>query len=132
MNTILYDADCGICTRTKQIVEALDWFGTMRWVPNNSSEAAFSGIPQEHLDHAVYFLRDDDSQRGFAAIQQIAARLPLAWIVAAYVVAKKPWTAFLFVFLLSPLASPVGEPLYDLVARNRYRLPGSTCDNQIK
>ncbi len=132
MDTILYDADCGVCSRVKRTVEALDWLGTMRWVPNHGPEADQSGIAQEHLDHAVYILRGDGYDRGFAAVQQIAMRLPLAWLVAGYVVAKKPWTALVFAFLLSPLARPAGESLYDLVARNRYRLPGSTCDNQIK
>src|SRR5947209_20100163 len=132
MDTVLYDSDCGVCNRVRRIVEALDWLGTMRWVPNRSAEAERFGIPQEHLDHAVYLISDGRQAAGFRAVQRVLTRLPLAWMIAALVVAKRPWTAVLFAFLLSPIAEPVGQPAYDWVARNRYRLPGSTCDTGIK
>ena len=132
MLTVFYDADCGLCTRTRQLVESLDWLGKMRWVSNRSAEAAASGIPREALDHAV-FVQDDRGQRaGFEAVQQMVARLPLTWFVAAWVIARRPWTAFLFAFLFSPLARPAGDPVYDWIARHRYQFPGSTCDNQGK
>ena len=132
MQTVLYDADCGICTRVKETMEALDWLATMRWIPNRSAEAATYGIPLESLDHAVYIVGSTGERSGFAAVQAMVARLPLTWFVIAYVIAKRPWTALLFAFLFSSLAVPAGQPLYDLVAQNRYRIPGSTCDNQIK
>ena len=132
MKTVIYDADCGVCARVKRTVEALDWLGTMRWIANSSSEAAGYGIAREHLDHAVYMVDGAQRTSGFRAVQGMAARLPLTWFVMSVVVARRPWTALLFAFLLSPLADPVGEPAYDWVARNRYRLPGSTCDNRIE
>ncbi len=132
MDLVLYDADCSLCTRVKTTIEALDWLDSMRFVPNTDPEARRFGIPREHLDHQIYLVHGDQPHGGYAACQQIAMRLPISWMVAAYVVARRPWTALLFAFLLSPLARPVGQPAYDWVARNRYRLPGSTCDNQIK
>lgn len=132
MHIVIYDGDCGLCTRVKETVESLDWLRTMRWVPNRSAEAAAHGIPRELLDHSVYVVSGDSRQSGFAAVQGIATRLPLTWAVMALVVAKRPWTALVFAFLLSPLAAPVGQPAYEWVARNRYRVPGTTCDNRIK
>ena len=132
MATVIYDGDCGFCERVKTIVEALDWAGSMRWIPSHTAEAKSFGIPQERFQQAVYLVSDGSGSRGFAAVQGMLMRLPLTYFVLAFVIAKKPWTALLFAFLLSPLMSPVGEPAYDWVARNRYRIAGSTCDNQIK
>lgn len=131
MDTVIYDSDCGLCTRVKRTVEALDWFGALRWIASRSEEAKRYGIPLDSLDHAVYLVGRGETS-GFRAVQGIASRLPITWLIMAYVVARRPWTALLFAFLLSPLAVPAGDPAYDWVARNRYRLPGSTCDNRIK
>jgi predicted DCC family thiol-disulfide oxidoreductase YuxK len=132
MTTVIYDSDCSLCTRVKVLAEALDWLGTMRWIPNCGDQAAAYGIPREMLDHSVYLVSGGGTRSGFAAVQGIAARLPVTWLGAAWLIARRPWTALLFGFLLSPLARPAGEPAYQWVARNRHRLPGSTCDNRIK
>jgi predicted DCC family thiol-disulfide oxidoreductase YuxK len=132
MNTVIYDADCALCTRVRETVEALDWLETMRWIPNRSAEAAQYGVPREMLDHSVYLVGAKGAKSGYAAVQGIVERLPLVWIVGAWVIARKPWAAILFAFLLSPLAMPVGQPAYEWVARNRHRVPGSTCDNRSR
>ena len=132
MDTVIYDADCGLCTRVKQTMESLDWLGTMRWIPNRGDEAARYGVSPDLLDHSVYLIGRGGETAGFRAVQGMISRLPLTWMVATFVIARRPWTGLLFAFLLSPLAKPVGQPAYEWVARNRYRLPGSTCDNRIK
>jgi len=132
MNVILYDSDCGICTRIKETAEALDWLETMRWIPNSGAEAARYGIPREHLDHSVFMVENGRATSGYRVMQGVVQRLPVTWLAMTFIVAKKPWSALLFAFLLSPLSQPIGQPAYEWVARNRYQLPGSTCDNQIK
>ena len=131
-DVVIYDGDCGICTRVKEIAESLDWLGTMRWLPSYSEEAVSYGIRRENLERAVYLVTGSRTASGFAAVQGMLLRMPVTYFVAAFIVAKKPWTALLFAFLLSPLADPLGQPAYELVARNRYRIAGSTCDNRIK
>jgi predicted DCC family thiol-disulfide oxidoreductase YuxK len=132
MTTVIYDGDCGLCTRVKQTVEALDWLGTMRWIPSHTAEAKRFGIAPEQLQQAVYLVSGNGQSSGFAAVQGMLTRLPLTYFVLAFVIAKKPWTALAFAFLFSPLSNPIGQPAYDWVARNRYRIAGSTCDNRIK
>lgn len=131
-DVVIYDGDCGICARVKNIVESLDWLGTMRWIPLHSAEAAGYGIPREALERAVYLVTGSRTTSGFAAVQGMILRIPVAYFVAASIISKRPWTALLFAFLLSPLAGPIGQPAYELVARNRYRIAGSTCDNRIR
>ena len=121
-----------MCTRVKEAVESLDWLGTMRWIPNRSAEAAAYGLTRDQLDHSVWVLSGRERRSGFSAVQRVASRLPLTWAVMTFVIARKPWAALLFAFLFSPLASPAGQPAYEWVARNRYRVPGSTCDNRNK
>jgi predicted DCC family thiol-disulfide oxidoreductase YuxK len=129
---IIYDGDCGLCTRVADAINALDWFGTMRWMPLQSPEAARYGIPRERLEQSVYLVSGNSHSHGFAAVQRILLRVPLTYAVAAYAIAKKPWSALLFAFLFSPLSAPIGEPAYEWVSRNRYRISGSTCDNRSK
>jgi predicted DCC family thiol-disulfide oxidoreductase YuxK len=135
--TVIYDADCGLCNRVKDAVIALDWLGTLRWLPQQDPEAARYGIAREELKKAVFLVADGGTTHGWEAVKRIAWRLPLTYLLAAAVVRKSPWAGIALAIVFSPLASPAGNGLYDLVARNRYRFPGSTCavpvwDNRIK
>ena len=135
--TVIYDGDCGLCTRVKDVVEALDWFGTMRWLPQQDSRATQYGISTEDLRNAVYLVTDDGVTHGWSAVKRIALRVPLTYLVAVAAIRKSPWTAIGLALLFSPLANPAGRRLYALVAHNRYRFPGSTCaapvwDNRTK
>lgn len=125
--TVIYDGDCGICTRSKQAIERLDWFGTMRWVPLQGKTAAGFGIPAEELDRALQLIGGRGRTAGFAAFKRIFARLPVFWILAGASVWLTPWALIGWAILFSPVSNPIGNRVYDWVARNRYRFPGSTC-----
>lgn len=129
--TVIYDGDCGLCTRVKAAAEELDWFGTMRWIPLDSPEAARFGISREELERSVYFISRRTQAHGWEAVKQILLRLPLAWVAGGAVIRKSPWAALGIAAVLSPAFNPVGDRLYDLVARNRYRFPASTCATPI-
>jgi predicted DCC family thiol-disulfide oxidoreductase YuxK len=125
--TVIYDADCGLCNRVRELTEALDWLGTMRWIPWQSSEASRFGIPAGELRDAVFLVTPGGASSGWGAVKRIALRVPLTWVAAAVLVRKSPWAALGLAFLLSPLAEPAGRAAYGWVAGNRYRFPGSTC-----
>ncbi|MBS1873513.1 MAG: DUF393 domain-containing protein [Acidobacteria bacterium] len=132
---VIYDGDCGLCERVRRAAEALDWLGTMRWIPQQSAEAARFGIPIEKLREAVFLVDGERTTQGWDAVQGIALRLPLTYVAAAAAARKSRWAAVAIALALSPAAAPVGRAAYGWVARNRYRFPGSTCpapvwDNQ--
>ena len=125
--TVIYDGDCGLCTRVKEITEALDWLGTMRWIPQQSPEAARFGIPTEELRDSVFLVSDRSLTHGWSAVKSIALRVPLTYFAAAVAIRRTRWVAVGLVLLFSPLAEPAGRAAYSWVARNRYRFWGSTC-----
>jgi predicted DCC family thiol-disulfide oxidoreductase YuxK len=135
--TVIYDGDCGLCTRVKEITEALDWLGTMRWIPLQSPEAARFGIPIEELRDSVFLVSDRSVTHGWSAVKGMALRVPLTYIGAAFAIRRTRWAALGLALLFSPLAEPAGRAAYSWVARNRHRLWGSTCglpvwDNRSK
>jgi predicted DCC family thiol-disulfide oxidoreductase YuxK len=125
--TVIYDADCGICTQTKRAVEALDLFGAMRWIPQQSPEARQAGIPMEEMQGAVQWLNAGVRIQGYSALKRILACLPLFWIAVVVWAWLSPWTLLVPACFFAPVSNPIGNRAYAWVARNRYRFPGSTC-----
>jgi predicted DCC family thiol-disulfide oxidoreductase YuxK len=60
-------------------------------------------------------------------MQRILLRLPLLYLAAAVTLWISWAFALLWLLLFSPLVHPPGDVIYRWVARNRSRLPGSTC-----
>lgn len=134
--TVIYDGGCGVCNAARKAIEALDWFGTMRWLPLQSPEAEGFGIRREDLERSIYVVsRGGERSHGWRAVKAILFRVPLTYVVAGAVARRSPWAAAGLAVLLSPIANPAGQAAYELVARNRHRFPASTCaapvwDNQ--
>jgi predicted DCC family thiol-disulfide oxidoreductase YuxK len=126
--TVIYDSDCSLCTQVRAAVEALDWLGTLRWIPLQSPEAAQFGIPRADLEQAVWLIGPRGRWQGWHAVKRMIMRLPAAWAASAVVARKSPWAAVALAAVFSPAFNPAGERLYGWVAQNRYRLPGSTCE----
>jgi predicted DCC family thiol-disulfide oxidoreductase YuxK len=130
--TVIYDGDCGLCSAIRSGVEALDWLGTMRWVPLQSPEAAKFGIAREELERSIYVVsRGGEKWQGWRAVKRIVFRIPLTYVVIAALARRNPWAAAGIATLLSPIANPAGEAVYELVARNRHRFPASTCASPV-
>ena len=126
--TVIFDADCGLCQRTRRAAEALDWFATMRWLPQQDPAAVAFGIPREELETSVYLVSAHGRKyHGFDAVKQVLLRLPATYAVAGAAMAKTRWSARPIVLFFSPLFQPAGEAAYGWVAANRYFFPGSTC-----
>lgn len=119
---LLYDGVCGFCNRAVQTVLANDRRGTMRFAALQSEYAR--RIVERHpslagVDSVVYVepSRDGNGER-------VLIRSDAALRVAAYL--GGPWRIFLAARLIP---RPLRDRLYDLFARQRYRVFGKneTC-----
>ncbi|MEO1495890.1 MAG: DCC1-like thiol-disulfide oxidoreductase family protein [Planctomycetota bacterium] len=121
---ILYDGNCGLCRRTMAVLGVLDWMQQLRPVNALSRDA----VEAEELDfledadlmtdmHAAWRSDTDDwgVERGYAAYQALAWRVPLLWLSLPLV-------------YLPPVAM-VGRAIYRRVADSRAcRVPSGPSD----
>ncbi|MDZ7639754.1 MAG: DUF393 domain-containing protein [Bryobacterales bacterium] len=135
--TVFFDRDCGFCQRSVGIVRALDWLRAFRFVPLQSDEASALGLKESENLSQMVFARQQRRWGGWRAVKRILFRLPIVYAgLAALLAAPAVWPALtlpavalllLIGLSLSPLCNPAGDALYRWIARNRHRLPGSTC-----
>ena len=114
--TLVYDADCGFCTRsaqfTKRWVDRRDRFDVRPW---QELDLAAVGLSPEDCDDAAQFLTADGSIRsGHRAIASAATHGAPAWRPVGYL-------------LMAPGVSRVAARAYHWVAEHRYQLPGGTA-----
>ena len=121
---IIYDGDCSLCLSTRRLLQPLDLFRTLSWVPLQAPEAVRFGIPREALETHLHFVSSGRHWRGFAAVKQVLLRLPLFYLATGLAVVRFPRTAIGVALFFSPFFSPIGEHLYDRVASSRH---GAAC-----
>ncbi|HEY7932715.1 MAG TPA: DCC1-like thiol-disulfide oxidoreductase family protein [Solirubrobacteraceae bacterium] len=109
---LIYDGDCAFCTSCARI---LQWLGPdaeiLAWQLTDLTEL---GITEQQARHAVQWVGVDGTLR--AGHEAIAAILMSAGAIPK----------ILGRTVLAPGISSVAAKVYQLVAENRYRLPGST------
>lgn len=111
MGSLLYDGDCGFCTRTATWIAAR---GTVRIEPWQSRERLPEGLTEEDVTTRAYWLEDDRPVAGGAE----AIALALQARGGLY----GPYGRLLGTRLLRGLA----ERSYRRVAHHRHQLPGGT------
>ena len=118
MLTVLYDADCGVCTATARLLRRLDRHGKLSLVPLQTATRTDAPTLEQLLDslHAV-----DEQGRwwvGADAVIEIGRRIPMLRLLTLATTV--------------PLARPLIDAAYRLIARNRHRLSRalgmSACD----
>ncbi len=108
---VLFDADCGFCTRSA------GWFA--RW-----SRASVE--PLQAVDLAALGVDAARAERELPAIL-VSGQVVYGSDAVAAALASGPWWARAAGFVLRlPLIRSLARPVYALVARNRHRLPGGT------
>lgn len=115
--TLIYDGDCGFCTRSARWIEARWRPGTARIRPGASfddAELAALGLTRADVEAAAWWIGTDGS----------AARGEQA--VAAALRSATGWARLLGRALGLPGVRRAARPGYAFVARHRHRLPGST------
>lgn len=113
---VLYDDACGFCTRSARMGRWLDWFKRFEWVARSSERArAESGRiqPDQTARRMAAVAPDGGVRLGFYAVREIWLRSPVLTLPA--------------LLMWLPLVDRLGVPVYDWVARNRYRLGGSAA-----
>ena len=114
--TLVYDADCGFCTRSAQFAR--------RWVDRRGRYdvrqlqdidlAAVGLIPQDCDEAAQFVTADGGVRSGHRAVASAATHGAPAWRPLGYL-------------LLAPGVSGLAARVYAWVADHRYRLPGGTA-----
>ena len=110
---LVFDGDCGFCTACVEF--------TRRWIrpsvdiqPWQFLDLVDYGLTEEQCAEAVQFVTADGRIRsGSRAVTGMLRTAHRPW----------PWIAAL---ADAPGIAPIAASAYRLVARNRYRLPGST------
>jgi predicted DCC family thiol-disulfide oxidoreductase YuxK len=109
---VLYDGVCGLCDRSVQLILRNDRRGVFRFAALQSGAGAALlsrfGLSPQALDSIVLVEGGRAWRKSRAALRiarRMDARWPLLWPLAA-------------------VPAAVADRVYDLVARNRYRLFG--------
>ncbi len=134
---VIYDGDCGFCDWCREQFNRLDFDGVFAWQPYQSGRGKAYGITDEAAGRRLQLVTPEGRVLdGFHAVRRMMFYLPVVWMALFAMIAlappPQPVTRRIIVgvalFLLSPLANPVGVWAYDLVARNRHRIfPGRVC-----
>ncbi|MCA9259953.1 MAG: DUF393 domain-containing protein [Planctomycetales bacterium] len=117
-DVVLYDGDCGICTRQ---VSRLPWWDCQQRLAYLSIHDPEVAERWPELDHQrlqrEMCIVDSRGRRhwGPYAIRRLTVRLRRLW-----------WATWL---LYLPGAMWLAKPIYRWVAENRYRLSGGGCDS---
>jgi predicted DCC family thiol-disulfide oxidoreductase YuxK len=113
---LIFDGDCGFCTAAARWITR-HWVGpggAVPWQELGRERLAAVGLTEADVAAAAYWVEaDGTTRRGHLA-------------VAAALRASDRWRRAAGSALLLPPLSWLGRPGYWLVARYRYRLPGST------
>lgn len=110
---LIYDADCGFCTRTAVWVAGPhDVFRLVSW--QSLPDLSALGLTEDDVTSAAYWRAPDGRlwRGGDAIAKALTARGGVLGVVGGLI-------------LRTPLRRLAG-PVYGWVARNRYRLPGGT------
>ena len=112
--TVIFDGECGVCTRTIRYLRDRDADGVLTFRPCQSlDDRGFRGVLPADCRRSVWAIASDGrtAQGSDAAFLILAALWSNWW----------PWRLGTL-----PGIRQIGQNVYQLVARNRRRLPGDT------
>ncbi len=112
MVTAIYDGYCVLCKQSKRVVTALDWFKRVEFLDIHNWQTVNSRYPTLDYDAAMGQMHlvtpNGDLIGGFSAVRRMLKELPLGY----------PF----WLLLHLPGMMRLGDKVYKLIARNRYRL----------
>lgn len=112
-NTVIYDGDCGICTR-------LAGFVRRRLRPDAEVRAS------QELDLAAYGVTEAECAEALQYVTSAGRTYAAQDAVARLLLASRPVWRPAGAALLLPGVNALAGVVYRWVARNRYRLPGAS------
>lgn len=114
----LYDGQCSLCRETKKWCQKLDSRQKVEWISLQEYEKKkpHSSLKASDLRREMHvILPDGRIVVGYWAVRKLMLAFP---------------TTYLFGLLLHlPFVHLVGNPVYRLIARNRYKWKRKNCDN---
>ncbi len=125
---VFYDGDCAFCLRAMRWFKRVDLEGMLDWRPLQSGAGVEFGLSESVLRERLHLVDGARIRTGFHAFQIMLLCNPLFHLAAAGMMAGAPagWPRLTVAGLLAsfffPLFRPLGEALYDVVARNRGKL----------
>lgn len=114
---LVYDGDCGFCTRSVRVVERLPV--RVRLVPWQEADLGALRTTEERARHEVLWIAESGRVfGGAAAISELLKQCRGVWRVPGWVMS-------------APVVRGFAEWAYRRVADNRFRLPGVTPACQL-
>ncbi|WP_316571036.1 DUF393 domain-containing protein [Neobacillus sp. YIM B06451] len=114
----LYDGNCVLCNKSKAKSEKLDWLGRVKWLSLQEYEKegrkpAFRAIDLRRELHVI----DGNGRiyKGFFAVRKMLLQFPVTFLPA--------------LLLYLPFAVKAGIPIYNWIARNRFKWMGEMCED---
>jgi len=115
---LLFDGDCAFCTSCARALERIGPDAEI--VAWQLADLTALGVTEEQASDAVQWVSADGTVRsGHEAIAAVLLTAGPIWRIAGHAI-------------LLPGISPIAAKAYRLVADNRGRLPGSTCETDSK
>ena len=126
---VLYDGDCGFCTRIRMLLERFDFNRLYLWKSFQQSQD-HHGISHEGLRQRVYLVADNKKYSAFAAFRMMALYNPLTYFALLFPLLPTQAfyfhhrslvaVAYLLFFAILPSAA---EALDQWIARIRHHIP---------
>lgn len=120
---VLFDADCGLCQRTRRVLVALGSSLFLDWTPLQSGVGQRWGLGFETLSESIHIVAGQRIERGFRAAKMIILRTPGFYILLAGALLFVPdawwWIALPLAIFFAPPFEPLGEKAYRAVADSR-------------
>jgi len=114
VGTLIFDGDCGFCTRSRDLLARLDRRGRLRTLPyQRAGVAEAAGVSREDLSRAVFW--DGGPGRRYWGAEAVNAALSAAL-----------GTGLPLRLYRLPGVRRLQDRVYRWVADNRHRLPGVT------
>ncbi|MDL4842572.1 thiol-disulfide oxidoreductase DCC family protein [Aquibacillus rhizosphaerae] len=117
---ILFDEQCYLCRQSKRIISKIDWFNQFKWLSLQQYERnqQLTSVQKDAIKSEMHLIKKNGEVLvGFFAIRYILLHCPL--------------TALAGLVSYVPKSDVIGNPMYRLVARNRYQLFKNKCDNGV-
>jgi len=110
--TLIYDADCGFCTRAARWLSNTGKISMVPW--QFIADLSEIGLDERMVTTAAYWFEDGRVTDGAeSAIARALIARGWAWAAVGNLI-------------LFPPATFVAKPVYRLIARNRHAMPGGT------
>jgi len=125
--TMLYDGDCSFCTRTRNFFHRFEFSDAIVWIPYQSAPDRHD-IPVEVLRKKIHLIAGHGISSGFRAFQKLLLYNPATYLALAVVLSisevlsVQRWLVYPLLLLFSPWIAPIGDVVYQRIARDRHSL----------